>query len=487
METVRAETWNGAASLATTGQARVDYFSKVIRDTPRDTIHTMLEKCWEESPLDTLKLIFYKRDCRGGAGEKQVFYDSMGWLITNHYIEFAAVCKLVPEYGSWKDIIVLMENNKSNLAYIQLLENYTLQLKQDLSDFNKGKSISLAAKWAPSEHKKYDEIARDIANQLFPDNPHEMRAYRTKVLSPLREYINIVERLMCGNQWDQINFSKVPSRAMMNLRKAFERREPTRFQEWQSMVAEGKAKINSSQIDPPEIIKALHCSTDKTLELAWTDMLQKVREYGQLHNALVVCDVSGSMFQPFKRCSMAPIYVSIAFGLIVAELSSGRFHNKVITFDDTPAFFKITGESCYEKIKCLEKAPWGGSTNFQSVFDLLLNTATTFDLTQDELPSRIICISDMQFNEAGGNHQTNWEVLKLKYSQYGYKMPELVFWNVSGTTDDFPVKYDEDGVALVAGYNKSILKSVMTGKVVSPYDVMREAIDSPRYKDINLA
>lgn len=484
----RAETWNGAQSLSTTGKARVDYFSKAIRDTPRETICTMLEKCWEESPLDTLKLIFYKRDCRGGAGEKQVFYDSMEWLIHNHYIEFSVVCKFIPEYGSWKDVVVLMENNKSTLAYIQLLENYTRQLYKDLSDFKDGKSISLAAKWAPSEHKKYDVIARDIAAQLFPESPHKMRVYRTQVLSPLREYINIVERLMCGKQWEQINFNKVPSRAMLKLRKAFERREPERFQEWQSMVAEGKAKINSNQIDPPEIIKALQRSQDTTLELAWTDMLRKVREYGQLHNALVVCDVSGSMFHCWGKGGMPPIFVSLAFGLIVAELSTGRFHNKVITFDDVPTFFKITGESCHEKMKSLEKAPWGNTTNFQSVFDLLLNTATTFDLTQDELPSRIICISDMQFNQAQAidNNQTNWDCIKEKYSQAGYTMPEFVFWNVNGTTDDFPVKHNETGVALVAGYNKSILKSVMTGKVVSPYDVMRDVIDSQRYKDINL-
>jgi len=492
METERAttETWNGAQSLATTGQARVDYFSKAIRDTPRETIHSMLEKCWEESPLDTLKLIFYKRDCRGGAGEKQVFYDSMEWLIRKHYIEFALVYKYIPEYGCWRDLVVLMDRNQSTLAYVQLLDHYARQLQQDHADFCAGKSISLAAKWAPSEHKQYDAVARALAAQIYPSLTNTMRTYRSQLLSPLRQYINIVERLMCGKQWDQINFSQVPSRAMFKLRKAFEKHEPTRFEEWQSMVADGKAKINSGQVDPPEIVKSLMEQSDTTLELAWAETLNSVlnsaREYGQLHNALVVCDVSGSMFHGTGKSSIRPIHVSLAFGLMVAELSKGRFHNKIITFHDSPNFFKITGSSCREKIQSLEKAPWGMSTNFQSVFELLLNTATTFDLTSDQMPTRIICISDMQFNEASGNRQTNWEAVKQMYGRAGYRLPELVFWNVNGTTGDFPVQHNEEGVALVAGYNKAILKSVMTGEVVSPYQIMRETIDAPRYQQIKL-
>jgi len=482
-------TWNGAVSLDTTGKARLDYFSKAIRGTPRETIESMLEAAWEESPIDTIKLVFYKRDCRGGSGEKRVFYDSIRWLLRQHYFDFAVNAKHIPEYGSWKDVLVMMDENSTTLAYIQLLKMFCSQIEEDLQSLDDGaKSVSLAAKWAPSEGKHYNNLVKDFAFELtHRRGSHGYKTYRKEFLSPLRAFINIVERLMCDNDWESIDYSKVPSRAMLRLNKAFNRRDAERFQDWKCMVASGKAKINSDQIDPPELVHRLGVNSykmvqrDETIELLWKTQLANARKMGTLSNALVVADVSGSMF---TNRSVAPIDVSLAFALMVAELSQGNFHNKVITFHNTPTLFQIPEGSLCDKLNVLRGAPWGMSTNFQAVFELVLSNAIAHRIPANELPSRIICISDMQFNTAGANSHTNWDNIKHKFRIAGYKVPELVFWNVSGVTSDFPVTHDENGVALVSGYNKSILKTVMTGKIISPYQVMREVIDAPRYDQL---
>jgi len=474
-----AETWNGAVSLATTGQARVNFFAKALRDTPKERVFEMLDAAWEESHIDTIKLIFYKRDCRGGAGEKQLFFHCMEWLIGKNLLSFNVNHKHIPEYGSWKDVLILIDQNQSNLAGVTCLALFTDQLRQDLKDMEAGNPISLAAKYAPSENKHFKHLVPIFADALI-DNGRRKEQYRRNYTTPLRAYLNVVERLMCGNQWEDIEYSKVPSRAMFKLKKAFEKHTPERFQEWQQAVSEGKAKINSGQLDPPEIVRKIYYGQDTTLELLWDSMMEDAAKLGVLEKCLVVADVSASMFGGGSGSNMAPIWVSLAFGLMISNLVKGPFHNKIITFDTRPQFYEIKGRTLQERCQSLGYAPWGGSTNFQGVFDLLLTSAKTFNLTQEQMPSRIICISDMQFNCAGGN-QTNFETVKEKYSAAGYHMPELVFWNVSGRTDDFPAGADERGVALVSGYNKSILKSVMTGKIVSPYDIMRAAIDSPRY------
>lgn len=478
-----AETWNGAVSLATTGQARVDFFFKALRDTPKEKIFEMLDASWQESPLDTLKLIFYKRDCRGGAGEKQLFFYCSEWLIKNHMFTFIANHKKIPYFGSWKDVVVLLDQNSTNLIGVHLLNLICDQLNEDIHEMNNGNPVSLCAKYAPSEHKHFKHLVPMISGHLVHEGRYK-EIYRKQYLSPLRAYINIVEKLMCSANWDEIEFSKVPSRAMFKLQKAFERHTPEKFTEWKKQVSEGKAKVNSGQLDPPELIqKFINNNFTETDEILWESMVKDAAKLGTLSNCLVVCDVSGSMMSSCN--TVKPISVSIAFGLLISELTMGRFHNKVVTFSEKPSLYEINGNTLRERINNLEKAPWGMSTNFQAVFDLILSEAKMWNLTQDQLPSRIICISDMQFNECGGR-QTNLELVDEKFEKAGFKRPELIFWNVAGNTNDFPSSSSNKGVGLVSGYNKSILKTVMMGKIPDAYSMMRYTIDVERYDCLQL-
>ena len=124
------------------------------------------------------------------------------------------------------------------------------------------------------------------------------------------------------------------------------------------------------------------------------------------------------------------------------------------------------------------------NTNLEAVFDLILSTAVTNQVTQQELPAKIIIISDMEFDGCmDGSSISNFEKAKAKFARYGYKLPQVVFWNVASRNRQQPVRMNEQGVALVSGANPRIF-SMVAGDIVSPYTLMMVVLESERYAKI---
>ena len=96
------------------------------------------------------------------------------------------------------------------------------------------------------------------------------------------------------------------------------------------------------------------------------------------------------------------------------------------------------------------------------------------------MPTKIVIVSDMEFNQCvqGG---TNYDNIRHKYEKAGYKLPQVVFWNVNGCPGNVPVKYNTSGVALISGYNPTILKSLLEGDVKSPQQFMLDVVMNSRY------
>ena len=94
--------------------------------------------------------------------------------------------------------------------------------------------------------------------------------------------------------------------------------------------------------------------------------------------------------------------------------------------------------------------------------------------------------SDMQFDIADRNISTNFQAIKDKYTAAGYKQPDIIFWNVCGSNDDYPVSVTDNGTALVSGFSSSILSSFINQKDFSPYTILRNVLDSERLAPIRL-
>lgn len=114
----------------------------------------------------------------------------------------------------------------------------------------------------------------------------------------------------------------------------------------------------------------------------------------------------------------------------------------------------------------------------------MLRVAENNRVAQKELPAKLIIISDMEFDRCVGNASlTNFENAKAKYAAYGYKLPEVVFWNVASINCQQPVKKNEQGVCLVSGVTPRLF-SMVAGENLSLYSLMMEVLGGERYAQI---
>lgn len=498
----QAQTENGALSYATTGSKVLDLFFKVLRDTKTEQLDNLLSESWAEDPLLTLKAIFHLRDCRGGKGEKARFYDAIKWLMkSNHTKHVLKNLEHVPFYGTYKDLLILCAGTDLEFPMLQLFAS-TLAADIDLlvqnvtdgtADQNKRANISLAGKWAPTEGSSLDKkyhLARKITGLLkkrFKPSVgvNNLKDYRTRVITPLRNHLEVVERYMCSMNWDEINFSHVPSLAMKNYRKAFAKHDEDRFRSYLEDVKSGKAKINSGQLFPHQLVQYYmnEGKYDETIEAQWNEIVRTARmKFRADKKAFALVDVSGSM------CGL-PMEVAIALGLLLAEIADEPFRGSVLTFTEQPSFCYFNTEMCLrDKVECIKAAPWGTSTNLMGAFELLLKTALLFKASECNMPNTLYIFSDMQFDQAcPKNSFTNFQLIEEKYMSHGYKRPNVVFWNLRGDTVDFPIEKAVPNTALISGFSPSLMELFMTGDTIEPYNVMLKALNSPRYSRIELA
>ena len=100
------------------------------------------------------------------------------------------------------------------------------------------------------------------------------------------------------------------------------------------------------------------------------------------------------------------------------------------------------------------------------------------------MPEYVVVFSDMQFNQAISNaDDTALKMIDDQYKEAGYTRPNIIFWNLVGSYDNTPVRFDDNGTALVSGYSPALLKAVLSADLTdfTPENVMLEAIMKSRY------
>ncbi|KAL8254273.1 hypothetical protein R6Q59_032494 [Mikania micrantha] len=358
--------------------------------------------------------------------------------------------------------------------------------------------ISLAAKWCPSLDSSFDKstlLCESIAKKVFPraefieydDVEDAHYAYRVRdrlrkqVLVPLRKALELPEVYIGQNQWHLIPYNRVASVAMKFYKGKFLKHDGLRFQQHLENVRSGKAKMAAGALLPHEIISSLEDDDGgQVAELQWKRMVEDMSKKGKLNNCLAICDVSGSM-------SGIPMEVCISLGVLVSELSEQPWKGKVITFSKNPNLNLIQGDDLRSKIQFVRKMEWGMNTDFQKVFDLILEVASNCRLTQQQMIKRVFVFSDMEFDEASVNPwETDYQVIKRKFADKGYggAVPEMVFWNLRDSSAT-PVAANDHGVALVSGFSKNLMTLFMEdGGRLNPEGVMESAISGEEYKKL---
>lgn len=498
-----SKTDNNANALSTTNNIFLDLFVNIGRDLSYDELCDYLDKCMKINPYKTIAIIFNCRDRKNGKKEKKISNDAMKWLKNNNWEKTyeGNIYIYIEKYGCWKDILTKKYVDIHDYD-IELIAN---QLIKDKNNLINNKNISLCAKWAPSENKKYDKrnnitekIGLKIYNILDKDNNltddinnkyiHKWKElYRKEYITPLRNKINSIENMMCKNKWNEIQYENVPAIASKKYKNCFMKHDESRYFEYLNNVVNGKSKINVTGILPHELVNYyLYDSTkeiDLTIESQWNTILQNTKSSGILNNILPIVDVSGSMFG--AKNGSIPAQVSIALGLLISQCSTGNFKNKVISFSETPEEFLIKGNTLKEQIECIKNINWGYSTNFESVADIIINNSNT----QDDIPDKIVVLSDMQFNEAikikdydSDNNNDNDELLHStfisKFINNNYNPPNIIYWNLnSDNTKSFPVDFKTNGTAIISGFSEQLLKIFLEYDELNPEIVLDKILE----------
>lgn len=508
-------TENGMEARETTGDPVLDLFSTIgaLRTRPSNEITALFDKAFYKNPLYAVRTAFYARDIRGGLGERRTFRIIIQYMAKFHKAELAKNLHLIPEYGRWDDLYALvgtdLEKEMWDLMRGQLdsdleaVRKYNSAVNSKTSSKKKNikvPSISLLAKWLKSANATNNEtriLGNRSAENLFSGSACPGKEYR-KSLSLLRSHLKVVESLMSKREWDKIEYSAVPSLAMKKYRKAFSKHDLERFGQYITavkaalsngeniVVPEGmRAKINAGTLYPYDIVRnvLINGESNDVLECQWKSLPNYVKGN---HNILVMADVSGSM--TCDNCT--PLASSIGLALYFAESNTGPFHNHFMTFSSRPAMIEIVGDSLYQKVDSIHKSSWGMSTNIEAAFEVILDTAIENKISQDEMPSSLIIISDMEFDNcvttSKGKRCDFYTHMSSRYANAGYKLPNIVFWNVCSRQNVFHTKANSNGAWLVSGHSVSVFKHLLEFLGNESVDLVSPVLESERYQAITV-
>lgn len=489
-KSVLGTTENGAIGYKNTKSVLLDMNFKLASYRSKDVSEIVadVKRAYSENAELTLKFLFYARDILEGAGERRFFREAIKCLANDRLFP-AHLIKYIADFGRWDDVIELLDTPVEEVV----INEIKIQLQKDITNYHANKSISLLAKWLPSintssadTRKKAYKIA--YAMNLTP------RIYR-KTLAKLRSYLNIVECKMCSNQWSNITYEAVPSKANLLYKNAFINHDYSRRVDYLNNLVKGKTKINTSTAFPYDIVHSYmnnswYGRNVKPIDITLEEMWKSLKNTDLMDNTLVVADGSGSMTSTIGMTNITALDVANSLAIYFAERAKGVYKNKYITFSYRPQFVDFTEcNTLHDKIKKALKYNEIASTNIEKVFDLILSTALSNRVAQKDIPKYILIISDMEFNSAVSTHsdliRPLFENIAAKYNRFGYSLPHLVFWNVNSRTNIVPITENENGVTLVSGFSPSVMKMVMTNEL-DPYKALVKTLSSERYAKITL-
>jgi len=435
------------------GQASQDIINKFV-------------KAYDEDALTAMKILFWVRDVRGGAGERQIFRDIANYLADNYRDSIRKNIALIPTYGRWDDLLAFVGTR---------LEKDALGVIAEGLEAGNG----LCAKWMPRPNVKNAE-KKAWAKALMSYLDMRPGDYRRM----LSEMSNTIEQLMCSGRWDEIKYAHVPSKAMSDYMKAFGRHDHAGFSEYLDSLEKGEVKINTGAVYPYDVVKNMRMGDKRGADAMWNSLPNILEDSNE--RLLPIVDTSSSMTWFKVGKSLDPRDIAISLGLYVSERNEGPFKDAFISFSTNPTLHVVKGKLS-ERYNQVMRGPLGGSTNLQGAFRLILDKAKTHNVPESEMPTMIVIFSDMEFNQGTSGYDTTAQkMIEKMYAEAGYKVPKVAYWNLQARNDNNPVQFDKKGTALVSGFSPNLLANLVGGKEITPFSIMMETVNSERYDAIRV-
>ena len=440
-------TTNGAKQYTTSTDVCVDLFSKIgsMRHWDRRDILEYFERAFEHNPELTTRITYWARAARAGSGERKTFYTILDEIARTSPDFISDNARTLAEIGYWKDLIGYCDIPGVLSAFARAIKD----------------GDRLANKWAPRK----GDIARKLRDELGYTN----KEYRKW----LKKHSDTVETKMSNNKWDDIKYSSVPGSAMRRYSRAYNRNDSQRFEDWKN---DETTKASVSATYPHQIFGVMD-NDEKLAEKMWRDLPDFIETEEII---LPMIDVSGSMYGN-------ALQVAISLGMYLAQRNKSHFVNTFLTFSENPQFVRIPsnpGVTLAEKFQTINSSEWGMNTNFEKAYTKILELATKHDVDPKSMPTMLLCLSDMQFDDSqyGGFH---YEEMKERYNSAGYEFPKLVFWDLEAHAGQ-PAQCSDENVAMISGFSPAIMKAVLNAEEFNPIDVMLEALEPIKLDYTNL-
>ena len=498
-------TWNNAVTNESTLNFNLDMFAYSSRYYKQnyEKNKNRFKNALIENDEIALANLLYTLDIRNGKGERALFKSYFSALIEMNKDYAIQILPYISELGRWDYVFEGIGTEIEENVY-ELIRAY---LMIDIKNYNDNKPVSLLAKWLPSikTHNKKNYFAIKLAKKL---NLTE-KEYR-KILSKLRDSLNIVEKHITNKEYEKIEYISVPSKAMVKYKNLFFTKDEVRFKEFIEELKDSKKakydnlfmndfakmyldnlmKIGINYFYERTIKEACRLLFNnfflKDLEENSQILLQNFKNEKNLintmwkkqskiefdKNVLVIADTSGSMEgTPFETAISLAIYIS-------QNNKSEEWRNKFIIFSSDCIEYSYDKDAEFTDI--IDNIPLiAENTNIDKVFKKILNDSIEKNLPQlDE----VIIISDMEFDMVQDKKDmSNFKHWKSEFAKYNYELPKIIFWNVARNVESFPVTKLDYGTCLVSGYSKNILKSIIDIENFDPIDIMLKTLEKKNY------
>ena len=505
------------------GNKLVALYTMLVRNST--TVKKDMDKLVDGASPQLLKdlwiLAFQTRDIRGGKGERALFYSMFSSLkLTVSKPALKALLSLIPEYGCYVDFLHLGIMNPECVPIIFKIFKETIEEDEQKIVDDELSNLSLLAKWLPREGSRWDNTncsALSFSKYLYPletDDTIALMKYRKRV-SAINKILKTVEIDMCKHTWANIKPGTVPgkclkthTRAFLNLKtmnkfdriKNNELRFPlsddrmacrSNFQSHFEKVLRGEEKVNGSDtVMPHEIITKIYENEEeededvlRSLQGQWNSIRDKVLESGGFRKIVPLADFSGSM-------DGVPKMVSLALAILISEVNSPAFRNRMISFDSTPTWHSfVDGASLKEKVRSVGDIGQGLSTNVEAALTMILDRMVAAQVPVGEEPEDILVLTDMGWNRLScglnsSEYATILDSFRLQFLKAGgWKVPRFIVWNLRAEYKDFHARAETEGVVFLSGWSPAVLKTLQTGgvEVETPLQGVRAQLDQPRY------
>jgi len=403
-----------------------------------------------------------------GAGNRSGFRDIIKWLANDKdgVRWMKANLHFVPEVGRWDDLESLVNTPCETEAL-----SFWVRAIQD--------GHQLAAKWAPRADKN-----KDIFNKMRKIAKLDPKSWRKLIV----KNTNVVETAMCSQNWQNIDYNKVPSVAMARYNNAFNKHDSVRYGKWRGALEKGvdedgkEVKVNAAALFPHDVLRTVYSNQSQDNNLA-DAQFEALPDYmsDKSQRIMAICDFSGSMGTSVGGCIRA-IDISLSLGLYCSDRlgKDNPFYRMFIPFSDDSKLISWKNKKFSKAVYSVNDG-WFGSTNITAALDRILDSATMFNATNEQIPNVLLILSDMQFDQGTVSGETSVETALKKWEASGYSRPRIVYWNLAGYRNAPDIATSKN-VALVSGFSPSLLESILSGEDFSPIAIMERAIE--KYKII---